>query len=125
MEILATALQVSVALGLLNVWIVRFNRNTRYRGGDSSSMREEFRTYGLSPAVMYVVGALKILAALALAGGIWFPALTAPAALIIAILMIGAIVMHHKVNDPLKKFLPALVMLIMAVSILILKTFLR
>jgi ABC-type uncharacterized transport system permease subunit len=40
-----------------------------------------------------------------------------PAALLISILMLGALTMHFKVRDPLKKSLPALIILILTASI--------
>ena len=66
---------------------------------------------------MRVVGFLKLLFAACLIAGIWFPALTRPAAIGIAILMLGAVAMHIKVKDPLKKSLPALTMLVLSVFV--------
>lgn len=75
-------------------------------------MREEFAAYGLPPQVMYVVGVLKVVAALCLIAGIWFPWLVFPAALLLVILMLGAIVMHLKIHDPALKSVPALGLLL-------------
>ena len=113
-------LQCAVALGLLNVWLLRANQSTPYRGGSAPSMREEFAAYGLPPLAMYVVGTLKVGAALCLIAGIWWPSLVFPAALLIAILMVGALAMHVKVHDPAKKSAPALVMLLFCVVICLL-----
>ncbi len=121
MEIFAIALQVIVALGLLNVWILRFNRETPYRGKDARSMREEFAAYGLPPLALYMVGGLKILASLALLLGIWLPALVLPAAAIIVLLMLGALAMHLKVGDPAIKSVPALTVLLLTAGILLLR----
>ena len=109
--------QVTVALGLLNVWLVRFRRSTAYRAGNARSMREEFAFYGLPAWFTYFIGALKIGAALCLIAGLWLHFLVLPAALLVSILMLGALAMHFKVRDPLKKFLPAIVMLMLSVSI--------
>lgn len=117
MDILQTALQVIVALGLLNVWLIRAGKETAYRGGDAKSIREEFAAYGLPPAMMYVVGGLKILIAIALLAGIWVPTLVLPAAALLTVLMIGAFAMHVKVKDPFQKAVPSLLMLVMAVAI--------
>jgi hypothetical protein len=100
-------LQVIVALGLLNVWLLRFGRGTPYRGGNAQSMREEFAVYGLPRWAVYGVGGLKIAAALCLLAGIWVHVLVLPAAAVIAVLMVGALAMHLKVRDPLAKSLPA------------------
>lgn len=104
-------LQIIVALGLLNVWLLRFNRSTAFRGGQARSMPEEFAAYGLPGWLIYVVGALKVGGALCLITGIWFPSFVLPAALVIAILMVGALAMHLKIGDPLKKSVPAVFML--------------
>ncbi len=111
MEAVMIILQVAAALGLLNVWLLRFNQSTSYRGGDARKMVEEFAAYGLPMWFTYLIGSLKIGAALALIAGIWFPALILPAAALVCILMVGALAMHLKIGDPLKKSLPALGML--------------
>lgn len=110
-------LQITVALGLLNVWLLRFNQRTAYRGGNAGSMREEFAAYGLPAWFAYLIGALKIGAALALIVGIWFPVLVLPAAGLISVLMVGALSMHVKIHDSLKKSLPALGMLALSLGI--------
>ena len=111
-------LQIVAALGLLNVWLLRFNRRTGYRGGDAGSMVEEFAAYGLPAWFAYVIGALKVGSALALIAGIWRPAVVLPAAALISILMLGALAMHARIGDPLKKFLPALGMLVLCLGII-------
>ena len=111
-------LQIVAALGLLNVWLLRFNRRTGYRGGDAGSMVEEFAAYGLPAWFAYVIGALKVGSALALIAGIWRPAVVLPAAALISILMLGALAMHARIRDPLKKFLPALGMLVLCLGII-------
>lgn len=117
MEILVQALQVIVALGLLNVWLVRASKSTPYRGGDAETISEEFATYGLPSFMIYVVGGLKVIIALAMIVGIWINAVIVPAAAVLIVLMIGAFVMHLKVKDPFKKAVPSLLMLGMAIAI--------
>ncbi len=114
MQTLITVLQIVLALGLLNVWLLRFNRPTSYRGGEAKTMREEFAAYGLPSWAVYVVGSLKVASALALVVGLMIPVTVVPAAAIIAILMIGALAMHVKIRDPLLKSVPALLMLVMS-----------
>jgi hypothetical protein len=116
---ISTALQVIVALGLLNVWLVRAKASTAYRGGSAQSLKEEFATYGLPDWTFYVVGILKVGSAILLLLGIWVksPDLVRPPALIVAGLMVGALAMHAKVKDPLTKSLPALAMLLMCVAL--------
>jgi uncharacterized membrane protein YphA (DoxX/SURF4 family) len=117
MQTITLILQVVIALGLFNVWLLRFSRSTPYRGGAAETMPEEFLAYGLPRWSTYLVGLLKLGAGLALIIGLWHPRWVLPAALLIASLMVGAIFMHFKIRDPLKKNLPALVMLILSVSL--------
>ena len=117
MRTIMVILQFAAALGLLNVWLLRFHQRTGYRGGDAGSMVEEFAAYGLPAWFAYVVGSLKIGAALALIAGIWIPTLVLPAAALISILMLGALAMHIKIGDSLKKSLPALGMLALCLAI--------
>ena len=104
---LRIVLQLFVALGVLNVWLLRANQPSPYRGGDARNLREEFPAYGLPAATMYLVGAIKILLAIALIAGIWFPLLIPPAAIGMGLMMLGAVAMHVKIKDPLQKSLPA------------------
>lgn len=117
MNTLIILFQIVVALGLLNVWLIRSSKKTEYRGSNSSSLKNEFAAYGLPVWAFYVVGFLKISSAIALLIGIWEPVLVFPAALIISFLMLGAVLMHLKVKDPFKKFLPALTMLFLSICI--------
>jgi uncharacterized membrane protein YphA (DoxX/SURF4 family) len=60
----------------------------------------EFLAYGLPVWFMWVVGTLKVSLAILLIVGLWKNYLTQPAAIGIAVLMLGAIAMHFKVGDP-------------------------
>ncbi len=117
---ISMVLQILVALGLLSVWILRARSATAYRGGEARSLREEFSAYGLSDAVFYIVGGLKISAAILLLAGIWYSQVVLPAAAVVAGLMLGALAMHVKVKDPLIRSVPALLMLGMSVAIIFL-----
>lgn len=109
--------QAIIALGLLNVWLIRFNKSTAYRGGEARTLLEEFAVYGLPAWFCYFVGVLKISAAIALLLGFIFPKLVLPAAGLIVVLMIGAVAMHFKVKDSIKKAVPASAMLVMSAVI--------
>lgn len=111
------ALQVVIALGIFNVWILRFGKASEWRGRDATTMQQEFAVYGLPGWSVQVIGALKLLCAAGLIVGIWVPRITLPAAACLAVLMLGAIAMHVKVKDPVKKSLPALIMLIMCLLV--------
>lgn len=117
----ANLLQVIVGLGLLNVWLVRSRSTTAYRGGTAGTLRAEFATYGLPGFVYYLVGMLKIGAAIVLIVGVWMALPVQVAAGLVAALMVGALVMHLKVGDPLMKSLPAALMLAMSAAIVALR----
>ncbi|MCH8558892.1 MAG: DoxX family protein [Balneolia bacterium] len=112
-ETLVVIFQVIVALGIVNVWILRFNKSTTYRGGSAESMKEEFEAYGLSETIMKLVGFFKLSFAALLIVGIWYPIVVVPAAAGMSLLMIGALLMHVKIGDEPIKSLPALLMLVM------------
>ena len=112
MEILKIILQLIVGLGILNVWLLRFNKNTSYRGGNAESMKEEFKAYGLPETMIYIVGFIKVALALMLIAGIWIESLVDPAAIGMIVMMLGAIIMHLKIKDTFKQTLPALTLLI-------------
>lgn len=120
MDIIKDILQVVAGLGLINVWLLRFNKPTRFRGGSAHSMKEEFAAYGLSETFMKVIGFLKLLSAAGLLLGVFLPGLVLPSAALLVLLMLGALAMHLKVKDAPMKSLPAGLMLLMAVLILVL-----
>ena len=118
---LASLLQLIVGLGLFNVWLVRGRSATSYRGGAAQTLQEEFAAYGLPGFAFYVVGALKIGAAIVLIAGVWIALPVRAAAGLVAALMIGAVAMHLKVGDPLMKSLPAALMLALSAAIVALR----
>ena len=93
------ALQLIVALGILNVWLLRPGKATPFRGGEAKNLREEFAAYGLP---------------------FWFHGVAQPAAIGLGALMLGAFVMHLKVKDPIKKALPSIAVLAMSAAIALL-----
>ncbi|NCG25278.1 MAG: DoxX family protein, partial [Actinobacteria bacterium] len=86
----------------------RFNKDTGYRGGNATNMKEEFLEYGLSENTMYAVGAAKVSLSVLMLAGHAKPQLVRPASLGLASFMLGAVGMHLKVGDPVKRYLPAL-----------------
>ncbi|MFZ4723201.1 MAG: DoxX family protein [Phycisphaerales bacterium] len=117
---LSHVLQLIVGLGLLNVWLLRRDSATAYRGGAAKNLKEEFATYGLPAPMFYIVGGLKILCGVLLLVGLWFPPVVLPAAAVVAVLMLGAVVMHLKVGDAVSKYVPAALMLAMSGGICVL-----
>lgn len=96
---------------IFNVWFFRFNKATAYRGGEASTLKEEFIVYGLEGPMIYLIGGVKLLACALLLLGLRFKALVRPSAITLIILMLGALAMHAKVGDPLMRSLPAALLL--------------
>lgn len=115
-----TVLQIILALGLFNVWLLRTGKATNYRGGQAKNLKEEFATYGLPPFMYFLVGGLKLACAVALLVGLWVPEAVVPAAGVLAVLMLGALAMHIKVSDPISKSVPAFCMLAMSTALALL-----
>ncbi len=103
--------QTVAALWILNVWFNRFNKDTGYRGGGATNMQEEFEEYGFSKNQMYAVGAAKVSLATLMLVGHAVPKITRPASTGLALFMLGAISMHVKVKDPIKRSMPAITVL--------------
>ena len=116
-------LKVAIFVTIINVWFFRFNKPTPYRGGGAKSMKEEFEVYGISNPVMYIIGGLKVLFATTLLLSIWYPDWSIPSAIGMAILMLGAIAMHFKANDPSIRSFPALTLLVACILIVVLETY--
>ncbi len=108
MKIIGKIGQAGSAIWILNVWFNRFNKDTGYRGGNATNMKEEFEEYGLSETTMYAVGAAKVSLAGLMLAGLVAPRVTRPASIGLAAFMVGAIGMHIKVGDSVKRYLPAL-----------------
>ncbi|MCA9320640.1 MAG: DoxX family protein [Planctomycetes bacterium] len=111
------ALQVVIALGLLNVWLCRRSLSSPYRGGDAKTLRQEFAAYRLPAWFFWATGTLKIGVAIALLSGFWFPSVIFPAATVAGVLMLGAVVMHLRVADAPVKSMPAAIMLVMSAGL--------
>jgi hypothetical protein len=90
MRLLVIACQLVVALGIFNVWVLR-PAKAPFRGGNARNIREEFKVYGLPGWFTVVIGVLKLSLATLLLAGLWFPTLTRPAAIGLAVLMLGAV----------------------------------
>ena len=117
MKVLKSVIVLIVSGTILNVWLFRLNQQTPYRGGDASTLMEEFLAYGLNENIFYLVGFVKILAAVLLLVGLFYKKTIIPSATLIAFIMVVAIYMHFKLEDSFVKHLPALVMFILSSSL--------
>ena len=117
MDYLIIALQIIVGLSILNVWLLQNKKATRWRGGDATTIIEEFQVYGLPPWSVFVVGTLKVILAILIIVGIWYQELKFLAAVGLAVLLAGSVIMHFKIGDPLIKSFPAGLFLVMCLII--------
>jgi hypothetical protein len=118
LEILIVIIKMGIGLSILNVWLINRDKSTPWRGGKATSMQEEFAAYGLNKTTMIIVGTLKSIFAVLLFVSIFYTSLTIIGAGGIAILMAGAIAMHFKINDPIKKSIPAAIFLVLSLVLL-------
>ncbi|MFT6415076.1 MAG: hypothetical protein ACJARZ_000410 [Dokdonia sp.] len=117
MEYIISVIKIVIAASIINVWLFRFNQSTVWRGGNAGNMKQEFGAYGLPLWLMYVIGGLKVVLSLSLLASIYFTQLEQPSAFGLAILMLGAIGMHMKISDPIKKSLPAIIFLVLSLIV--------
>ena len=117
MEYIVIAAKLIVGISLLNVWLIQKDKPTRWRGGDAQNIVDEFKAYGLPVWMCYLVGFLKVTLGILLIISIWVPVLAYPAAIGLAVLLAGSIIMHFKIGDPLFKSLPAFIFLLLCLFI--------
>lgn len=106
MNTVSVVAQVVVAISILFVWVGRFD-----------NILKEFRQFGYPDILRNIVGASKISLATLLVAGIWYPALVLLPALLMAFLMLCALFTHIRVKNPLIKFLPSLILLLLCLFI--------
>jgi len=111
-------LKLITALGIFNVWILRFRKMTEYRGGNSKNLKEEFEIYGLKLWSMYLIGTIKISVSILFIISFFIKdvynldeLISLYGSAIMSLIMFGAILMHIKTKDPIKKSIPAITML--------------
>lgn len=110
-------LQFCVAFAILNVWLFRSEKPSRFRGANAKTLREEFVKYGLSDNFYLVIKYIKPLLAITLLAGTFVPYCTQIGAIGLGILMLGSVWMHFRVRDKFVKYIPALVLLSMCIII--------
>ena len=118
-DTLSVILKLIVGLAIANVWLMRKNKPSPWRGGDAKNMAEEFAAYGLPRSLMLVIGVSKVMLATTLIAGIWIPNLTSFAAAGLAATLLAAVLAHLRVKDPIKKSLPAATLLAMSTALLV------
>ncbi len=119
MNFLIVLIKIIVGLSVLNVWLIRANKPTRWRGANAANLTEEFAYYGISRGFMKMIGNIKIILAILLILSIWINWLENFAALGISIMMLAAVGMHLKVKDPFIRALPSFTFSILSLILVI------
>ena len=111
------ALKIIVGISIINVWLIQPNKPSKWRGGDATTIIEEFNVYGLSKTFYNIIFVVKVGLAVLLLVSIKYDFLTLYSSLGLATLLLGSIAMHFKVKDALFKSFPAF--LFMALNLVI------
>ena len=106
-------LKIIIGISILNVWLIQSNKHTKWRGGDATTIIEEFNVYGLSKSFYVAIYFLKVSLAILLLASIQFDVLTLVSSLGLAVLLLGSILMHVKVKDVWYKSFPAFLFMLM------------
>ena len=105
-------LKFIIAFTIINVWLFRKNKKTLYRGGNANSLKEEFLIYNLPEWSFYFIGTVKIITSILIFLSFWIRDLEFFSLSSLTIIMLGSLIMHIKVNDPFKKSIPAIIILV-------------
>ena len=106
MENIAILAQLIIAISILIVWVFRFD-----------NIVVEFKQYDLSDLIRSMVGASKIALATLLVVGIFYKEVVFISALLMAFLMVCAQIAHIKVKNPLSKYIPSFLLLILSLFV--------
>ena len=112
-EYIIIFLKIIVGVSIINVWLIQPNKPSKWRGGDATTITEEFSVYGLSKTFYYIVFAVKVGLAILLLVSIKYDIFSLYSSIGLAALLGGSIAMHLKVKDALFKSFPAFLFMIM------------
>lgn len=98
--------QIIVSISVISVWVFRYD-----------NIVLEFKQYDISNLLRNIVGASKISLATILILGIWYTELLVVSSLLMAFLMICAQFYHIKVKNPLIKYVPSFLLLVLSLFI--------
>ena len=106
MENFAVYSQIIIAVSVINVWVFRFD-----------NIVKEFEQYGLSDIIRNIVGATKISLSTLLIVGVFYNEVVLASSLSMAFLMVCAQIAHIKVKNPLIKYVPSFILLILSLFV--------
>jgi hypothetical protein len=98
--------QIIIAASIIVVWVFRYE-----------NVVQEFEKFKLSKLIRNSVGASKISLSTLLVAGIWYPSLVYIPSLLMALLMACAQLAHFRAKNPLIKFVPSFLLLVLSVYV--------
>lgn len=117
MNTLTVFFQLFLGIAMWDVWMFRYRTPGIFRGGDSTTMEEEFKVNGLSDSFRKLIRILKLSAGTLVIAGVWMDIAALIGGMMLVFLMAGAVSMHIKVKDPLYKAFPSFSFLLMSIWI--------
>ena len=106
MEKIAIFCQIIIAVSVINVWVFRYD-----------NIVDEFVQYGLSNLIRNIVWATKISLSTLLIVGIFYEKVVLASSLLMAFLMICAQIAHISVKNPLFKYIPSFILLLLSLFV--------
>ena len=114
-------IQLAIGMGVLSVWVLRFNKASKFKKVEiNSSIPEEMNTYGFPKPVMLFFGILKVLFSLGLILGIFYTGLIKPSAIGLAVMMLGTMIVKFREYQEASSLFLSFLMLAFCLLILLL-----
>ena len=110
MEITTIVIQILLGLAFLGA------SDSKLAG--VKSQRADFGRFGYPQWFMFLTGILELTGALGMIVGVFLPLWRAPAGLLLAAVMGGAVLTHVRVRDPAKKMMPAAVLFLLGLAVI-------
>lgn len=108
MNMVSIIIQIILALGFLMFGAMKLG---------SKQMVDEFTRYGMPQWFRVITGLLEIAGAALLVAGIWNDSLIAIGGLLLAVIMVGAVITHLRIKDPVSKIGLPIILLILTLVI--------
>lgn len=111
MSTLSTILAVILGIAFLAAGITKLTRQQK--------VVDEFARWGYADIVLMMTGSVELLAAVMMLVGIAVPALAIAGALLVFVVMCGALLTHQRAKDPPSAWIAPGVLLALAVALLV------
>lgn len=112
MNTVAIIIQIVLALGFLMFGAMKLG---------SKQMVDEFTRYGMPQWFRVITGLLEIAGAALLVAGIWNNSLVVYGGLLLTVIMVGAVITHLRIKDPVSKIGMPIILIILTLVVLFIK----